>query len=110
MNINDLQKRIDVFEKERAWDKFPESLIYIHLIEEITEIGRVILEEEGYKVKELGHAPSGKKPRERICPSLNPINSTSKQIQNRPTKKPRKRDRKNGKTIPKRKMEKISRK
>ena len=60
MNLNELQKLIEKFEKERAWDKFPESLIYIHLIEEITEIGRVILEKEGYKVKELGHATQEK--------------------------------------------------
>ena len=57
MNLIELQDAIKRFERERAWDKFPESLIYIHLIEEITEIGRFILEKEGYKVSKLGHAP-----------------------------------------------------
>lgn len=58
MNLNELQERILRFEHERGWERFKESLIYAHLIEEITEIGRHILAREGYKVEELGHAPS----------------------------------------------------
>ncbi len=59
MNLDELQERILRFEHERGWDKFRESLIYAHLIEEITEIGRYILTREGYKIEKLGHAPAG---------------------------------------------------
>ena len=56
MELNELQQRVLKFERERGWDKFRESLIYAHLIEEVTEIGRFILAKEGYKVENLGHA------------------------------------------------------
>ncbi len=58
MRLSELQKRVLEFERARGWDKFRESLIYAHLIEEITEVGRFILEREGYKLQELGHAPT----------------------------------------------------
>jgi len=45
------------FERERGWDRFSESQIFTHLIEEISEIGRHILVREGYKIPELGHQP-----------------------------------------------------
>ncbi|MEM4190154.1 MAG: hypothetical protein QW544_06550, partial [Candidatus Caldarchaeum sp.] len=41
------------------WEKFRESLIYAHLIEELTEIGRFILAKEGYKRENLGHSSPG---------------------------------------------------
>ena len=43
------------FERERGWDRFSESQIFTHLIEELSEIGRHILVREGYKVPGLGH-------------------------------------------------------
>ncbi len=54
-----MQKLVERFEKERGWDKFGEPLIYTHLIEELTEIGRFILAKEGYKREGLGHSPPG---------------------------------------------------
>jgi NTP pyrophosphatase (non-canonical NTP hydrolase) len=56
MRLSQLQEMIRDFERQRSWDKFRESLIYAHLIEEITEIGRFILEREGYKRPGLGHS------------------------------------------------------
>jgi len=57
VELSELQERILKFEKDRGWESFRASLVYIHLIEEITEIGRHILADEGYKVSNLGHAP-----------------------------------------------------
>ena len=56
MQIRDLQKRIEEFEEARDWQHFPSSLIFSHLIEEIGEIGRHVLQQEGYKTPGLGHS------------------------------------------------------
>ncbi|MEM0440780.1 MAG: MazG nucleotide pyrophosphohydrolase domain-containing protein [Candidatus Caldarchaeum sp.] len=56
MKLSELQRKVDEFEKARRWDVFRESLIYAHLIEELTEIGRFILSREGYKRNDLGHS------------------------------------------------------
>ncbi len=55
MEIKDAQEIILKFEKARRWDLFKESQIFTHLIEEISEIGRIILQREGYKSRGLGH-------------------------------------------------------
>jgi len=59
LRLDELQKKVDEFEKARGWEKFRESLIYAHLIEELTEIGRFILAKEGYKRADLGHSSPG---------------------------------------------------
>lgn len=63
MELRHIQEFKRKFEKERGWDKFPAELVYIHLIEEIGEIGKHILYKTGYKVPGLGHdnKPSGLK-------------------------------------------------
>ncbi len=55
MEIRDAQEIILKFERARRWDLFKESQIFTHLIEEVSEIGRIILQREGYKFKGLGH-------------------------------------------------------
>ena len=55
MKISEAQKKMQIFEQERGWDRFSESQIFTHLIEELSEIGRHILVREGYKVPGLGH-------------------------------------------------------
>ncbi|MFX1560427.1 MAG: hypothetical protein ACFFBL_07550 [Promethearchaeota archaeon] len=55
MKLRDIQEKLDKFEKERGWDKFPASLVFAHLIEELGEISRHITVKEGYKVIGLGH-------------------------------------------------------
>lgn len=55
MHLRHLQALKQQFEHERGWEHFPASLVYIHLIEELGEIGRHILFDEGYKVQGLGH-------------------------------------------------------
>jgi len=55
MHLKDIQQKLDKFEKNRGWDKFPASLVFAHLIEELGEISRHITVKEGYKVIGLGH-------------------------------------------------------
>ena len=59
MRISEAQRRMLGFERERGWDRFSESQIFTHLIEELSEIGRHILVREGYKVPGLGHQQPG---------------------------------------------------
>ncbi len=55
MDLREIQKNIAAFERERGWEKFPPSLVFAHLIEELGEISRHITVDEGYKVIGLGH-------------------------------------------------------
>ena len=55
MHLRDIQDKIDKFDKDRGWEKFPASLVFAHLIEELGEISRHITVKEGYKVVGLGH-------------------------------------------------------
>ncbi|TFG32048.1 hypothetical protein EU527_10995 [Candidatus Thorarchaeota archaeon] len=60
MHLREIQKKLDTFDKARGWEKFPASLVFTHLIEELGEISRYITVEEGYKVVGLGHEAPGK--------------------------------------------------
>ncbi|MBN1786424.1 MAG: MazG-like family protein [Candidatus Methanofastidiosa archaeon] len=60
MQINEAQKRMNDFCNARDWDKFRASLVYLHLMEELTEIGEEILYEEGYKKEGIGHERSNR--------------------------------------------------
>ncbi|MGY5872006.1 MAG: hypothetical protein RTV72_07185 [Candidatus Thorarchaeota archaeon] len=55
MHLKEIQEKLDAFDKARGWDKFPASLVFAHLIEELGEISRHITVDEGYKVIGLGH-------------------------------------------------------
>jgi 8-oxo-dGTP pyrophosphatase MutT (NUDIX family) len=55
MDLKKIQEKIDKFDKERGWEKFPSSLVLSHIIEELGEISRYIQFEEGYKKKGIGH-------------------------------------------------------
>lgn len=56
MEIREAQRRMLEFERARGWERFRESQIFAHLVEEVSEIGRHILVREGYKAPGLGHA------------------------------------------------------
>ncbi len=60
MNLSELQNQKKKFDEARNWDAFPASQVFVHLVEEIGEIGRSVLYNEGYKKGGLGHseAPS----------------------------------------------------
>ena len=55
MDLNKIQAMKSGFEESRGWNKFPASLVFTHLVEELGEISRHITFEEGYKVSGLGH-------------------------------------------------------
>ena len=55
MHLKDIQAKLAKFDEDRGWDKFPASLVFAHLIEELGEISRHITVKEGYKVVGLGH-------------------------------------------------------
>jgi len=79
MKISEAQKKMLEFEKARRWDRFSESQIFTHLIEEISEIGRHILVREGYKVPKLGHQP----PRDEVWEEFGQAFSLFLQLANR---------------------------
>lgn len=54
-SLRGVQEAFERFERERGWDRLPVADVYIHLIEELSEIGRYILYEDGYKKEGLGH-------------------------------------------------------
>ncbi|MHA3963592.1 MAG: hypothetical protein AM325_008620 [Candidatus Thorarchaeota archaeon SMTZ1-45] len=55
MHLREIQEKLDKFDKARGWDRFPASLVFSHLIEELGEISRYITIKEGYKVIGMGH-------------------------------------------------------
>ncbi len=55
MDLREIQKMLDAFERARGWNKFPVSQVFTHLIEELGEIARHITFEEKYKIVGLGH-------------------------------------------------------
>ena len=65
MNLSEIQRQKKKFDEDRSWNAFPASQVFVHLVEEIGEIGRSLLYEEGYKKGGLGHsAAPGEVPRE----------------------------------------------
>jgi NTP pyrophosphatase (non-canonical NTP hydrolase) len=55
MHLSKIQAMKAEFEDSRGWNKFPASLVFTHLVEELGEISRHITFDEGYKVSGLGH-------------------------------------------------------
>jgi NTP pyrophosphatase (non-canonical NTP hydrolase) len=55
MHFREIQEKLHKFDEDRGWNKFPASLVFAHLIEELGEISRHITVKEGYKVIGLGH-------------------------------------------------------
>ncbi len=54
-SLRDIQNDHYQFIKSRKWDRFNKSQVFTHLIEEIGELGSLILYEEQYKVEGAGH-------------------------------------------------------
>ena len=55
MHVSEAQQRVRAFCEARSWDRFRASLVYMHLMEELSEVGEEILYEEGYKKEGAGH-------------------------------------------------------
>jgi len=56
MQLSKIQREKRLFDEALGWDILPASQVFVHLVEEIGEIGRSILYAEGYKKSGLGHA------------------------------------------------------
>ncbi len=55
LKLKEAQGLMRRFEMDRGWDGFAPSLLLLHLMEELSEIGEHILVRDGYKVEGLGH-------------------------------------------------------
>ncbi len=55
MDLRDIQKKQKEFIISRRWDRFSATQVFSHLIEELGEVVKFFLYEEGYKVKGAGH-------------------------------------------------------
>ena len=55
LDLRELQKKDKIFCEERGWEKFPPSLVLIHLYEELSEVGEYILYKDGYKKGGMGN-------------------------------------------------------
>ncbi|NLE75765.1 MAG: hypothetical protein GX605_03290 [Chloroflexi bacterium] len=49
MEIRDYQERLTAFDRARGWDRVLASQTMVHLVEEVGEVARVVLELEGYR-------------------------------------------------------------
>lgn len=56
MELREIQRLQHEFITDRKWERFPPSQVFVHLIEELGEVGSHLLYNEEYKVKGLGHA------------------------------------------------------
>jgi len=55
LDLREIQKKDKIFCEERGWEKFPPSLVLIHLYEELSEVGEFILYKDGYKKGGMGN-------------------------------------------------------
>jgi len=55
LDLREIQKKDKIFCEERGWEKFPPSLVLIHLYEELSEVGEYILYKDGYKKGGMGN-------------------------------------------------------
>jgi NTP pyrophosphatase (non-canonical NTP hydrolase) len=62
LEFSEYQRRLKAFEQERGWDRVLPSHTFLHMGEELGEIGRVLQYLEGYRETDLD--------REALCASL----------------------------------------
>ncbi|MHA1202127.1 MAG: hypothetical protein ACTSQ4_06380 [Candidatus Heimdallarchaeaceae archaeon] len=55
MELDDIISSLKMFLEERNWLKFSPNDVFIHLIEELGEIGKHLIFASGYKTEEQGH-------------------------------------------------------
>lgn len=53
MGWKNFQKQVSSYDKKYGWEKDKSSHIVLHLLEELGEVGRLILREERYKKEEF---------------------------------------------------------
>ena len=55
MELNEIISNLKLFLEERNWLKYSPNDVFIHLVEELGEIGKHLIFASGYKKKEQGH-------------------------------------------------------
>jgi hypothetical protein len=55
MELNEIINELRMFLEERGWLSFAQNDVFIHLIEELGEIGKHLLFLSEYKTEKLGH-------------------------------------------------------
>jgi len=53
MQVSDYQAWLKSFDEARGWDRVTPSQTFVHLIEELGEVARLVLHKEGYKDPDL---------------------------------------------------------
>jgi NTP pyrophosphatase (non-canonical NTP hydrolase) len=56
MDLKEIQIKQQKFIEERKWQRFSSTEVFVHLIEELGEVGSHLLYASKYKVKGAGHA------------------------------------------------------
>jgi NTP pyrophosphatase (non-canonical NTP hydrolase) len=49
MNISDYQRWLQEYDETRGWDRVAPAQTFVHLVEEIGEVARLVLYKEGYR-------------------------------------------------------------
>lgn len=49
MNISDYQHWLKAYDEARGWDRVAPAQTFVHLVEEIGEVARLVLYKEGYR-------------------------------------------------------------
>ncbi len=49
MNISDYQHWLEAYDEARGWDRVAPAQTFVHLVEEIGEVARLVLYKEGYR-------------------------------------------------------------
>jgi len=49
MNISDYQRWLKEYDETRGWDRVAPAQTFVHLVEEIGEVARLVLYKEGYR-------------------------------------------------------------
>ncbi len=55
MELNEIISTLKLFLEERNWLKYSPNDVFIHLVEELGEIGKHLIFASGYKNEEQGH-------------------------------------------------------
>ena len=60
MELKEIIDEFRIFLEEREWLDFSQHDVFVHLIEELGEIGKYLLFSSGYKTEERGHEKPSK--------------------------------------------------
>jgi len=58
MKVSEYQAWLKAFDEARGWDRVAPSQTFVHLIEELGEVARLVLHKEGYKDPDEPNLPA----------------------------------------------------